>query len=267
MPWNVRSVHLNPFLILLPHLVIIIIVSKVASSLELSQLLTPQTLHLSLFLVPAIQKIVYSTCSIHAIENEQVVSQALASPEAQAGGFILASKDDVLPAWERRGIPEKMSTANPERGTLTLFLFFSSSYFFLTWARSCTWYVPNYIFPFYAWPVIKTQHPWYVVLQAMTIQTDSSSPVSSVTGAQRSGVPDCPIITGSPTETWKCLYRCQIKSLWFHQRNGRPRPSWTLVRQNRKHTASRKKKRGIFLVLRRVTNTKIRKSDFGSEKR
>lgn len=69
---------------------------------------------------PAIQKIVYSTCSIHAIENEHVVSQALASPEARAGGFILARKDEVLPSWERRGMPEKMSTVNPEQDAASL---------------------------------------------------------------------------------------------------------------------------------------------------
>lgn len=52
---------------------------------------------------PAVEKIVYSTCSIHPEENEQVVLAALKSSEAIAGGFKLATRADVLPAWPRRG--------------------------------------------------------------------------------------------------------------------------------------------------------------------
>lgn len=50
----------------------------------------------------------YSTCSIHSVENEEVVLQALASNEAKAGNFRLARREDVLPTWPRRGLPEKM---------------------------------------------------------------------------------------------------------------------------------------------------------------
>lgn len=50
----------------------------------------------------------YSTCSIHSAENEEVVLQALASNEAKAGNFRLARREDVLPTWPRRGLPEKM---------------------------------------------------------------------------------------------------------------------------------------------------------------
>jgi len=46
---------------------------------------------------------VYSTCSIHATENEHVVRDALMSAECQIGGFVLASRDEVLPQWHRRG--------------------------------------------------------------------------------------------------------------------------------------------------------------------
>ncbi|KAG6832824.1 hypothetical protein H0H92_009443 [Tricholoma furcatifolium] len=57
---------------------------------------------------PGVQKIVYSTCSVHATENEQVVREALKSDEAQAGSFSLASPIEVLPKWHRRGFPEEM---------------------------------------------------------------------------------------------------------------------------------------------------------------
>ncbi|CCL98803.1 uncharacterized protein FIBRA_00808 [Fibroporia radiculosa] len=59
---------------------------------------------------PSVEKIVYSTCSVHAIENEQVVRQALTSDEAISGSLVLASSHDVLPQWKRRGLPEEMAT-------------------------------------------------------------------------------------------------------------------------------------------------------------
>lgn len=55
--------------------------------------------------VPRVEKIVYSTCSIHPEENEQVVAAALRSSEATAGGFTLAPRSVVLPEWSRRGQP------------------------------------------------------------------------------------------------------------------------------------------------------------------
>ncbi|KIJ52544.1 hypothetical protein M422DRAFT_26124 [Sphaerobolus stellatus SS14] len=57
---------------------------------------------------PKVQKIVYSTCSIHAEENEQVVIAALKSEEAKSGHFKLAPRSQVIPTWIRRGIPEEM---------------------------------------------------------------------------------------------------------------------------------------------------------------
>ncbi|TFY82880.1 hypothetical protein EWM64_g1134 [Hericium alpestre] len=57
---------------------------------------------------PSVQKIVYSTCSVHATENEHVVKQALGSEEAKSGHFVLASRADVLPAWNRRGLADVM---------------------------------------------------------------------------------------------------------------------------------------------------------------
>ncbi|KAK7032869.1 S-adenosyl-L-methionine-dependent methyltransferase [Favolaschia claudopus] len=61
---------------------------------------------------PKVSRIVYSTCSIHATENERVVRAALSSDEAIAGPFQLATKEDVLPSWPRRGMPEEF--AEPE---------------------------------------------------------------------------------------------------------------------------------------------------------
>ncbi|KDQ15892.1 hypothetical protein BOTBODRAFT_275080 [Botryobasidium botryosum FD-172 SS1] len=57
---------------------------------------------------PAVTKIVYSTCSIHAQENEQVVRAALASEEAQSRGFVLAPRSQVIPTWERRGLEDEL---------------------------------------------------------------------------------------------------------------------------------------------------------------
>ncbi|KAJ7722752.1 S-adenosyl-L-methionine-dependent methyltransferase [Mycena maculata] len=58
---------------------------------------------------PKVGKIVYSTCSIHATENEGVVGAALLSDEAKAGGFALAPREDVLLQWQRRGVPGEMA--------------------------------------------------------------------------------------------------------------------------------------------------------------
>ena len=69
--------------------------------------------------VPSVQRIVYSTCSVHAIENEHVVRQALKTDEATARGFKLAHRREVLPTWHRRGIPEDMD----DPGVFLSFLF------------------------------------------------------------------------------------------------------------------------------------------------
>ena len=58
--------------------------------------------------VPSVQRIVYSTCSVHAIENEHVVRQALKTEEATSVGFRLARRNQVLPGWHRRGLPNEM---------------------------------------------------------------------------------------------------------------------------------------------------------------
>lgn len=52
---------------------------------------------------PLARRIVYSTCSVHAQENERVVEAILASNS----NFILAPRSQVLPTWSTRG--EKQS--------------------------------------------------------------------------------------------------------------------------------------------------------------
>lgn len=61
---------------------------------------------------PNVKKIVYSTCSIHASENEHVVRDALSSNEAKAGSFSIAPRNEVLPDWPRRGFAEEMNSTD-----------------------------------------------------------------------------------------------------------------------------------------------------------
>ncbi|XP_028056733.1 probable 28S rRNA (cytosine-C(5))-methyltransferase isoform X1 [Camellia sinensis] len=49
---------------------------------------------------PAVERVVYSTCSIHQIENEDVIKAIL--PLAKSLGFQLATP---FPKWPRRGLP------------------------------------------------------------------------------------------------------------------------------------------------------------------
>ena len=55
---------------------------------------------------PRVHRIVYSTCSIHATENEHVVRDALAGNPH----FGMALPEGVLPSWTRRGIPEECAS-------------------------------------------------------------------------------------------------------------------------------------------------------------
>ncbi|KAJ4480079.1 S-adenosyl-L-methionine-dependent methyltransferase [Lentinula aciculospora] len=57
---------------------------------------------------PAVHRIVYSTCSVHAIEDEHVVRAALKTEEALSRHFTLAPQSQVLPQWKRRGCPNEM---------------------------------------------------------------------------------------------------------------------------------------------------------------
>ncbi|KAI9637535.1 putative nucleus protein [Dioszegia hungarica] len=60
------------------------------------------------FKFPSAKRIVYSTCSIHPEEDEQVVLAALQSKEGKEKGWTLAPRDEVLPSWERRGRAEHL---------------------------------------------------------------------------------------------------------------------------------------------------------------
>ena len=56
--------------------------------------------------LPALQRLVYSTCSVHERENEAVVAAVL--PAAAALGFALA---DPFRGWHRRGLPGSVAGA------------------------------------------------------------------------------------------------------------------------------------------------------------
>ncbi|KAH3670323.1 hypothetical protein WICMUC_004892 [Wickerhamomyces mucosus] len=62
------------------------------------------------------KKVVYSTCSIHAQENERVVVDLLNDKKVQSLGWRVANRSRVLPNWPRRGFVEEFNTfANPEQ--------------------------------------------------------------------------------------------------------------------------------------------------------
>lgn len=56
---------------------------------------------------PNARKLVYSTCSIHAEENERVVIDLLRDLQVKEQGWRLCRRDQVIPTWERRGFEEE----------------------------------------------------------------------------------------------------------------------------------------------------------------
>ena len=56
---------------------------------------------------PEAKRLVYSTCSIHAEENERVVIDLLLDKDVQKAGWRVASRDSVIPSWPRRGFVEE----------------------------------------------------------------------------------------------------------------------------------------------------------------
>ncbi|KAJ2776686.1 putative 28S rRNA (cytosine-C(5))-methyltransferase [Coemansia interrupta] len=96
--------------------------TRVAS---LAQFQTDALVHAMRF--PGVQRISYSTCSVHVEENEAVVAAVLGMQEE----FALAPRTDVLPTWPRRGLSAAGLTeaqadclvrAMPEDGTNGFFV-------------------------------------------------------------------------------------------------------------------------------------------------
>ncbi|CAL9734970.1 25S rRNA (cytosine(2278)-C(5))-methyltransferase [Monosporozyma servazzii] len=56
---------------------------------------------------PDAKRLVYSTCSIHAEENERVVIDLLLDKKVQEAGWRVASRDSVIPNWPRRGLVDE----------------------------------------------------------------------------------------------------------------------------------------------------------------
>ncbi|KAK9494269.1 S-adenosyl-L-methionine-dependent methyltransferase [Lipomyces doorenjongii] len=52
---------------------------------------------------PKATRVVYSTCSIHAEENEDVVRKLLTDPEIAKLGWRAMGRENVIPTWHRRG--------------------------------------------------------------------------------------------------------------------------------------------------------------------
>lgn len=63
--------------------------------------------------LPSARRVVYSTCSVHAEENEQVVADLLQDSDVQRQGWKLAPRSKVIPTWERRGISAEFEEKMP----------------------------------------------------------------------------------------------------------------------------------------------------------
>ncbi|AMD20525.1 HDL219Cp [Eremothecium sinecaudum] len=62
---------------------------------------------------PNAKKLVYSTCSIHAEENERVVIDLLTDNKVNQYGWRVASMDKVIPTWPRRGFASEFEEIYP----------------------------------------------------------------------------------------------------------------------------------------------------------
>ncbi|CAN3364687.1 25S rRNA (cytosine(2278)-C(5))-methyltransferase [Diutina catenulata] len=58
---------------------------------------------------PAAKRVIYSTCSVHPEENEQVVCDLLRDDEVKAQGWRMETREHVIPEWPRRGFTEEFT--------------------------------------------------------------------------------------------------------------------------------------------------------------
>lgn len=63
---------------------------------------------------PNAKKVVYSTCSIHAEENERVVVDLLLDEEIKQMGWQLAPREVVVPNWPRRGWSQEFTALSSD---------------------------------------------------------------------------------------------------------------------------------------------------------
>ncbi|AGO11571.1 AaceriADL215Wp [[Ashbya] aceris (nom. inval.)] len=63
---------------------------------------------------PSAKKLVYSTCSVHAEENERVVIDLLLDNKVQKAGWKVAPRSKVIPDWPRRGHQVEFEEVFPE---------------------------------------------------------------------------------------------------------------------------------------------------------
>ncbi|GME88267.1 unnamed protein product [Ambrosiozyma monospora] len=65
---------------------------------------------------PNARKLVYSTCSIHAQENERVAVDFMLDEQVKQQGWRICDRSEVIPNWPRRGFVEEFSALpDPEK--------------------------------------------------------------------------------------------------------------------------------------------------------
>lgn len=64
---------------------------------------------------PSAKKICYSTCSIHAEENERVVIDLLTDNRVKEWGWKVRKRSGVIPTWPRRGLVEEFQQVYDEK--------------------------------------------------------------------------------------------------------------------------------------------------------